>query len=754
MITTPPNLNNWLGREKEISQLQTWLCDTAVNLIGIQGLGGVGKSALAAYLYKHIEFSDKFWADISQKPDFVVFAEKVITAFGGQVTKQGDIDGLINDLLTCLSQRRCLLVVDNLETLLTQSRQWQDSTYEQFFSRWLQQGSNSTLLLTTQEKPILFQSQPCWHLLRGMNISDGGLLLQRLGIQETVTQLEEFSKAVDGHPLTLQLVAGYLREYCHSQLSSAWELGLKQFELVAEAQGVHRDKQDARLSWILQQHFQRLTPVQQNFLVNLSVYRQAFNHQAAGWMLASETEVVKPVVVQKELRELFNRSLLLETEDRKYRFQPLVQQYAQQQTTDINTAHQKAIAYYNSNTKQQPWQTLEDVRAYLEIFYHYCQLEQYAQAFDTIGICDEFLDLRGYNTIRVEVYGQLVQEWKLNQDNQWKLSASLTFLGNAYYSLGQYQQAIEYHQKSLKIFRAIGNRSGIANSLNNLGIAYNFLRQYQQALDYLQQSLQIFQQIPNHSGIAKSLMNLGIAYNCLGKYQQALDYLQQSLQIFQQIVNRSGIAHSLMHLGIVYKSLGKYQQALDYLQQSLQIFQQIGNRSGISDSLNNLGIAYKSLGKYQQALDYYQQSLQIKKEIGNRFGIANSLMNLGNAYYALGKYQQALDYYQQSLQIKKEIGNRSGTANSLIGLGIAYNCLRQYQRALDYFQQSLPITQEIGDRHGEAKSCFNSGFALKELGKTSEAITAYRNARQLYQAMGLDAKVQNCDHVIETLNST
>ncbi|NER31921.1 MAG: transcriptional regulator, partial [Symploca sp. SIO1C4] len=282
MITTPPNLNNWLGRKEEISQLQTWLCDTTVNLIGIQGLGGVGKSALAAYLYKHIEFSDKFWADISQKPDFVVFAEKVITALGGQVTKQGDIEELINDLLTCLSQRRCLLVVDNLETLLTQSRQWRDSAYEKFFNRWLQQGSKSILLLTTQEKPILFQAQPCWYLLQGMNISDGGLLLQQLGIQETIAQLKLFSQAVDGHPLTLQLVAGYLREYCNSPLSGAWELGLEQFELVAQAQGLHRDKQDVRLSWILQQHFQRLSPVQQNFLVNLSVYRQAFNHQAAG----------------------------------------------------------------------------------------------------------------------------------------------------------------------------------------------------------------------------------------------------------------------------------------------------------------------------------------------------------------------------------------------------------------------------------------------------------------------------------------
>lgn len=36
-----------------MKQLETWLADAEVNLIGIQGLGCVGKSALAAFLYEN-----------------------------------------------------------------------------------------------------------------------------------------------------------------------------------------------------------------------------------------------------------------------------------------------------------------------------------------------------------------------------------------------------------------------------------------------------------------------------------------------------------------------------------------------------------------------------------------------------------------------------------------------------------------------------------------------------------------------------
>ncbi|MFM6075337.1 MAG: tetratricopeptide repeat protein, partial [Dolichospermum sp.] len=44
-------------------------------------------------------------------------------------------------------------------------------------------------------------------------------------------------------------------------------------------------------------------------------------------------------------------------------------------------------------------------------------------------------------------------------------SNSLNGLGNVYYSLGQYQTAIDFYQQSLKITREIGDVGGESNSL-------------------------------------------------------------------------------------------------------------------------------------------------------------------------------------------------------------------------------------------------------------------------------------------------
>ncbi|MEA5622641.1 tetratricopeptide repeat protein [Nostoc sp. UHCC 0251] len=89
---------------------------------------------------------------------------------------------------------------------------------------------------------------------------------------------------------------------------------------------------------------------------------------------------------------------------------------------------------------------------------------------------------------------------------------------------------------------------------------------------------------------------------------------------------------------------------------------------------------------------------------------------------------------------------------SLANLANAYFSLGQYQQAIEFLQQSLDIATEIGDRNSEAIAWFNLGEALENLNRESDALGAYRNARELYQAMGLDADVQDCNNAIERLS--
>jgi tetratricopeptide (TPR) repeat protein len=633
---------------------------------------------------------------------------------------------LTDGLIHCLQRRRFLLVLDNLESVL------QDEAYRDFLQRWVGDCHHTEILVTTQIPPNLVQDKPTELPLPGLSAGEGAQLLRELGVGGTAEELEGFVAQVNGHPLTLRLVAGLLNGELGdgATIGDLAELGIADVgALMSRLQGYHR-REMVQLVAVLDASFNRLSETWRKVLLSLVVFRQAFNAEVASAMLGE-------AVAEKELRGLAKRGFLV-AEAGGYTFQPLILDYLKFRVGDLREGHLRAIAFYQSRFKSRPeWQTVEDVREYLEVFYHRCELGEYEAAFDVIrqgDKVDEFLDLRGKNQLRVELYQQLIDNLPNWQD--WRYTASLTSLGNAYYSLGRYSEAIAFYEQSLEIARQIGHRQGEAASLGSLGNAYDSLGRYSEAIAFYEQSLEIFREISYRWGEATSLGNLGNAYDSLGRYSEAIAFYEQSLEIQRQIGNRRGESDSLNGLGSAYHSLGRYSEAITFYGQSLEIQRQIGNRRGEADSLNGLGSAYHSLEHYSEAITFLEQSLEIFREISQRRGEATSLGNLGNAYNSLGRYSEAIAFYEQSLEIKREIGDRRGEADSLNGLGNVYHSLGGYRKGISCYEQALEIAREIGNIRGEANSLNGLGNAYHCLGCYSEAIASYEQLLAIKREIG------------------
>ncbi len=59
---------------------------------------------------------------------------------------------------------------------------------------------------------------------------------------------------------------------------------------------------------------------------------------------------------------------------------------------------------------------------------------------------------------------------------------------------------------------------------------------------------------------------------------------------------------------------------------------------------------------------------------------------------------------------------------------------------------------QTNNKTGQAVAWFNLGLTLENVDRQSDAIGAYRNGCELYQVMGLDAMVQDCNNAIERLS--
>ncbi|NJN60112.1 MAG: tetratricopeptide repeat protein [Leptolyngbyaceae cyanobacterium SL_5_9] len=579
-----------------------------VSMIGIRGEGGIGKSTLTATIFTNpLEFAAKFWANVQSAPSITVLVRRALEEFGVPHNRVQAIEekDLIPSLLRLLQQGRYLLAIDNLESVLTTAGEWQ-SGYDSFFEGFQNLGSESVLLLASREYPPKYFGwrRSRWLTLeKGLEPFEGAAMLKDLEVEDTDENRAKVSEQVQGNPLALTLIAGWLRE--EYRPGERQVNHLSQHTDLLQLEGKHRGEAQISVDRVLQWSINRLTPENQHLLTQISVLRGAFSAEVAAALV---TETLKPSVSDADLDDLERRSLLQALPERNqqgqrlFRLQPRVQDFVQKRADDLTLAHERAAAYFWSHRKIEfaKEDTQAAVAEYEEAFHHQCQLKRYSEAAATVFACDSFLQRRSYYQILVDLYSQLHTDWQPTLEQRQDYAAVCNNLGGAYDSLGQYQQTIDFYRRSSEIQRQIGDRKGEANSLNNLGGAYYSLGQYQQAIEFLQQSLEIMRQISDRKGEASSLGNLGNAYYLLGQYQQAIEFLQQSLEIMRQISDRMGEALSLSGLGNAYGSFGQDQQAIAFHQQSLEINRQIGNRNGEAISLWNLGCLYQRRGRIRK----------------------------------------------------------------------------------------------------------------------------------------------------------
>jgi len=212
-------------------------------------------------------------------------------------------------------------------------------------------------------------------------------------------------------------------------------------------------------------------------------------------------------------------------------------------------------------------------------------------------------------------------------------------------------ERVRWLEPALAAARRLKRRNWEGQTLGNLGIAYFDLGEDRRAIEYHEQSLTIAREIGDRRSEGTALGNLGIAYHDLGEDRRAIEYHEQSLTIAREIGDRRGEGNALGNLGIAYDSLGEYRRAIEYHEQALVISRARGDRRGEGQDLGNLGNAYDKLFEYRCAFQYYGQQLEISREIRDSLGEANALYNSAVALEQLGDRPVAIARAEAALKI-------------------------------------------------------------------------------------------------------
>lgn len=250
----------------------------------------------------------------------------------------------------------------------------------------------------------------------------------------------------------------------------------------------------------------------------------------------------------------------------------------------------------------------------------------------------------------------------IKADNLEFRISSLNYLGVTYRRTSSIRRAMDFNQQALELAESVKNPSrGIKRSLNvslnSIGNIYIALKQYDLAIPYFKRSLKLEAELNNTLGLAINQQNIGKCQEGLGNLDKALENYRTSLSYNESIDNDMGRVICKNSIAHVYIKKERYNEALNLLKGTLPIAMELGDGFLKARLYNNLGWAQLLTND----LDDAEQSLLEGNTVGHKFNLrdesAQSGHLLSDLYAKKNDFKKALQYKNHAIALDQEILN-------------------------------------------------------------------------------------------------
>ena len=315
------------GRTTELQTLKHWILEEHSQLIELTGLHGMGKTTATIKLVEDIkdQFEIVIWRSLAHPtpPSLSQLLNDILAVFAPQSSANTatGIEAQISALLDHFRHHRCLLILDNTESLMQLHElagQYEAgyADYRSFFSRVGTERHQSCLLFTSQVglseiQTIEAQQFPVRSLsLTGLPAGDARQILASKGLTDENywgTLIEIFQ----GNPLALQLISAQIRQSFGGRVGAFLKeetIKLRHIEdLLHEQFQTLSDLEEGILRWLV-----RTQPL------SFSELKESLESELAGVKI-SGTDLLDAV------ESLLRRSLI--HGEAQFHVEPIVQQY-------------------------------------------------------------------------------------------------------------------------------------------------------------------------------------------------------------------------------------------------------------------------------------------------------------------------------------------------------------------------------------------------------------------------------------------
>jgi tetratricopeptide (TPR) repeat protein len=634
-----PDYSIFVGRERELVQVHRILRPyphSQEHLVTIDGVGGVGKSALALEvacrylrdydcLLQEERFEAIIWTSakaavltadgITSRPQIARTLDDIYTTIS-IVLEHEDItrdrpeerNGLVTKALT---RQRTLLIVDNLETV--------DDERVNTFLRELP-APTKAIVTTRHRIDVAYPVR-----LTGMSWEEAQELIihecEKKDMDLTEEEMLRLYERTGGVPLALVWSVAQMG-YGYSADEVLRRLGNPKGDIARFCFEGSVERIRGRSAY--------------DILLALAVFATDASRNAIGFVAGLGEDMVSRDEGLVELEKLS----LANKRNGRFNLLPLTKAYATSLSPGKRVFRLRQEEFYLDFCRQyggttENWESYSKIdveRQNLIDLLEWClQNRRWQTLIDLQSKLTDYWQLRGYWSEQerwcqhaLEACSQLVVDSPLSIDNQRKRGSFHLALCWIRINQDRFDDARAEANKAIEILDPIEDWHGIAVAYRRLGLTEKLNGEFDQGKEHWDQAKEHFEQAWRHYDTA--------------------------LEIWRRLDNPREVSSILGNMGHLLIGQGKYSEARDFLERALVIRREIQDTSRISTTLRGLGMVDELEGRFRSAADYYLEACEIAENIGDIQSVGEAKLGLAGIARSQHNHQGALRLATEALE--------------------------------------------------------------------------------------------------------
>lgn len=737
-----------LGRDAEVTELAKQLQDASGQpVVALHGLGGIGKTAVAAELAARLSTHPSFPGGAVWVPCHDLRGPEGIAEVWSRVARRLGLEAIAETaqadaqrvaLGQALAQRpRTLLAFDNVEQGLDVGQLLEIVSIS----------GRTAIVLTSRE--VVLPHRTLSRSLGPLTAEAGETLYITRLRQRDPSRPTEAEKqlvpvlvaAVGGLPLALELLAAYAGiQRC------LVDDEVQQLQADGVSAAALRSEPERALALIFERSWRALPRRQQRLLAALGlVWSSSLPRDYALALACAAVDEGDQPDPNVDLAALINYSLVEPMADGRLRVHPMLRSFGYERFRKLEPEERKRSGeplirfWIDRLEKNSDFEHVDAMDAEAELLMGLLFLAhetgEHVALLDLVGAMRDWWDLRG--RVQEAVLGRTwALESAIAQNDPTLECWARHELALIQRQVGAWDEARNNLERGLALAEAGARPEVICNVVRELAVLDETTGRMDDARRGYERARDLAGELGVQHLMDRAECDLAVLNSKVDRLDEARAGLLKALPSIEARADLNALRETLHNLALVNRKQGRREEARDGYARALVLAGQLKQPRAVRDEIYHLAQLELEAGNIAIARSGFEQALVLCHELLDRPFGAYTLLALGDVEEAAGNSGAADSRYEEALQLARALGDPVVERAALHALGVRDMRRGKPEEAQAKFKQALELARTVTSPSYEALELRWLGLAIAYAGDSDRGCRLVRDGIEIDAQFG------------------